>query len=219
MNHHDFNIAGESITALGSGALWWRGGHVLVVSDLHLGKSGRITRRAGPMLPPYETRETLARLDADLQRTDPGRVICLGDSFDDARAADELDQDEQSRIMRMQAGREWIWIEGNHDPGPLGLGGSHRRELRIGPLVFRHIAQADATGEISGHYHPKFTLRIHGQSITRPCFLHDRSRVILPAYGTYTGGLSCRDPALRGLFPGRATAIMTGKTARAFPVA
>ncbi len=218
MDQHHFNISGETFAALASGALWWQDAGILVVSDLHLGKSGRIARRAGPMLPPYETRETLARLETDLLRTDPRHLICLGDSFDDARAADELDPDEQAWITRMQAGREWTWIEGNHDPGPLGLGGSHRRELQIGPLVFRHIAQAGATGEISGHYHPKFSLRVRGQTITRPCFLHDESRVILPAYGTYTGGLSCLDPALRGLFAGQATAITTGKTVRAFPI-
>ncbi len=218
MQKHDFNISGETVTALASGALWWRDSGVLVVSDLHLGKSGRMSRRGGPILPPYETRETLARLEADLQRTAPRHLICLGDSFDDPRAAAELDRDEQTWITRLQAGREWTWIEGNHDPGPLGLGGGHRRELRIGPLVFRHIAQPGATGEVSGHFHPKLSLRIRGQTITRPCFLQDTDRVILPAYGTYTGGMSCRDPVLHGLFPGGSTAITTGKTVRAFPI-
>ena len=66
----------------------------------------------------------------------------------------------------------------------------------MGPLAFRHIA-TDAIAEISGHYHPKH--RLAGRS--RPAFLLDQSRMILPAYGAYTGGLNVLDPAIAGLFP------------------
>ncbi|MEO1703838.1 MAG: metallophosphoesterase, partial [Pseudomonadota bacterium] len=55
MNEHEFSLAGATLTARASGALFWAASSMLVVSDLHLGKSDRIARRSGAMLPPYET--------------------------------------------------------------------------------------------------------------------------------------------------------------------
>ena len=134
------------------GALWWAERRLLCVSDLHLGKSDRVARRSGTMLPPYETQETLARLEKAIQSTIATTIVCLGDSFDDAEAEGALDEAERLWLARMQAGRRWIWIAGNHDPGPIGLGGSHLAEYHAPPLSFRHIARASASGEISGHF-------------------------------------------------------------------
>jgi hypothetical protein len=218
MNGYDFTLAGAPLTALGTGALWWRDQSLLVVSDLHLGKSERIARRGGSALPPYDTRDTLTRLAADLARSDARTVICLGDSFDDLAAVDALPETERQWIFRLQAGRRWVWIEGNHDPGPVEFGGAHLAELPIAPLTFRHIARAGASGEISGHYHPKATVSLRGRSITRAAFLIDADRVILPAYGTYTGGLRAQAPVLGNLMRSEAVAVMTGATPTAIPM-
>jgi uncharacterized protein len=213
MNGYGLTLAGAALTALPSGALWWGEHRVLVVSDLHLGKSERMARRGGPLLPPYEVSETLGRLDADIGLTGARTVICLGDSFDDL-AASQLPDATASWILRMMAGRRWIWIAGNHDPAPVYTGGEHRAELALGPLVFRHIAIPDARGEVSGHYHPK--ARAAGQA--RRCFLSDVARLILPAYGTYTGGLLSHDAALSDLMGPRAVAILTGPRPCAVPM-
>ncbi|MGB3315772.1 MAG: ligase-associated DNA damage response endonuclease PdeM [Albidovulum sp.] len=213
MNGHGFSLRGAALTALPSGALWWPSEGCLTVSDLHLGRSERYARRAGALLPPYEVEETLTRLDADIAATRAGMVICLGDTFDDLQAA-ELGEAHALWLARLMAGRRWVWIEGNHDPGPVGLGGEHRAELALGPLTFRHIALAGSTGEVSGHYHPK--ARIAGQA--QRCFLADTQRLILPAYGTYTGGLYSDDPALSDLMQPGAVAILTGRVARPIPM-
>jgi DNA ligase-associated metallophosphoesterase len=213
MSSFSFPLAGEVLTALPSGALHWRTAGVLVVSDLHLGKAERIARRGGTLLPPYEVTETLSRLDADIATTAPRLVICLGDSFDDLDAAD-LEEGHALWLARLMAGRRWVWIEGNHDPGPVGMGGEHMGEIALGPLTFRHIALLGASGEVSGHYHPK--MRVAGQS--RRCFLYDLVRVILPAYGTYTGGLSSGDLAFSGLMQEGAMAILTGRKALPAPI-
>ncbi|MDQ2093787.1 ligase-associated DNA damage response endonuclease PdeM [Rhodalgimonas zhirmunskyi] len=210
MKAHDFNISGMRLQARGAGALYWPERRLLCVSDLHLGKSERRARLQGATLPPYETQDTLSRLDAELAAVEPEIVVCLGDSFDDAEAALSLSDQEKIWITRMQAGRRWVWIEGNHDPGPVDLGGTHLSELPIGPLTFRHIAQKGASGEVSGHYHPKARLTAKGRSITRPCFLIDDERVILPAFGTYTGGMHCDEPPLSTLMGAEATAVLTG---------
>lgn len=215
MNFVEIDFAGERLVACASGALFWPSERALVVSDLHLGKSERIARRGGALLPPYETVETLNRLTRDLSETGAKTVICLGDSFDDLAAGAALDDTHRDTIRRLQAGRHWVWIEGNHDPGPLEIGGSHRAELCLGPLTFRHIAAEDAApGEVSGHYHPKARLR----AARRPCFMVDRRRMILPAYGCYTGGLDWTTPVLRRLFEDQAVAYLTGPSVLAVPV-
>ena len=210
--HHAFTLAGETLHALPSGAMYWPAQSLLCVSDLHFGKSERLARRGGSLLPPYETRATLEKLEADIDRTAPAQVICLGDSFDDLAAAEGLEEAARLRLARLMAGRDWTWIEGNHDAGPVEIGGTHRASVALGPLTFRHIADPAQNAEISGHYHPK--AQIKGTS--RPCFLLDAHRLILPAYGTYTGGLRTHDAALQSLMQKGALAILTGP--RALPI-
>ena len=213
MNGYDFNFCGEACCALPSGALLLQEHSVLCVSDLHLGKSERIARRSGVMLPPYEVQETLQKLEDDIQVTSPKTVICLGDSFDDLDAARSLEEEMRLWLTGLAAGREWIWIEGNHDPGPITHAGQHLQEAQFGSLSFRHIA-TDAIGEVSGHYHPKH--RVTGRS--RPAFIYDQDRMIMPAYGAYTGGLASHSPDLRKLFQKSPIAILTGHKAIPVPI-
>ncbi len=215
MNSVDFLFRGQTLSALPSGALFWSAENILTVSDLHLGKSERIARLGGALLPPYDTRETLSRLAEDIRAMAPRTVICLGDSFDDLAAGAALSDEDRALIRTLQSGRRWIWIEGNHDPGPLDLAGDHLAEHRQGPLIFRHIAATSTDpGEVSGHYHPKARIK----RASRPCFMADDTRLILPAYGAYTGGLDWTAPALRSLFTDRAFAYLTGQRVLTVPV-
>lgn len=218
MNTCAFTFHGQRLEARPSGALLWPEERLLCVSDLHLGKSARAARRWGVQLPPYDVEDTLARLEAEIAATDPATVLCLGDSFDDLRAAREMSDAAQDRLLTLQAGRRWIWAEGNHDPGPVEIGGTHLAELTLRGLTFRHIARPGATGEISGHYHPKAAVRTRARTITRPCFLVDAARIVMPAFGTYTGGLRSSDPALDRLMGPEAKAIVTGQIAFAVPM-
>ncbi len=202
----DFFFGPARLSALASGALHWPEERLLCVSDLHFGKSERLARRGGSLLPPYETRASLDRLDLDLARTAAKKVICLGDSFDDLAAAEGMEENNRLWLARLMAGREWIWIAGNHDPSPLDLGGSHRKEILHEGLVFRHEG-GGAGAEVSGHYHPKASLAGRG---AMPCFLIGKSRLILPAYGTYTGGMRADDAVFDPLVGPGARAILTG---------
>ena len=213
MTSHRFTLGTAQLVARPSGSLFWPDQNLLVVSDLHFGKAERLARRGGALLPPYENRATLQRLDHDIEATGATDILCLGDSFDDLTAADHLPGDDLLWLTRLMAGRQWTWIEGNHDAGPVELCGSHRAEAQISGLAFRHIATPQ-TPEISGHYHPKASLP--GRSA--PCFLIDTARVILPAYGAYTGGLRCDHPDLDALMQPRALAVLTGTTCLAIPM-
>lgn len=213
MNGYAFSFAGLALVALPSGALFWPDERTLIVSDLHLGKSERMARRGGALLPPYETRETLTRLSDDLDRTGAKSLIALGDSFDDLSAAHSLDEADEMLLARLMAGRAWTWVMGNHDAGSHGFGGSHRAEVTLGSVTCRHIA-SDAVPEISGHYHPK--ARVGGAA--RPCFLLDATRIIMPAFGAYTGGLWTDHPSLANRMQAGALAVLTGTRAIPCPM-
>ncbi|HDR27267.1 ligase-associated DNA damage response endonuclease PdeM [Rhodovulum sp.] len=218
MTAHAFTLCGAPLCALPTGALYWAEAGVLAVADLHLGKAERLARRGGTLLPPYDTAETLTRLESEIARCAPRTIVCLGDSFDDDAAARALPPGAEDRLLRLMAGRRWVWIAGNHDPGPVTLPGTHLAEWREGPLTFRHIAQPGETAEISGHYHPKARLSIGGRRIARPCFLAGATRVILPAFGAYTGGLATDAPVLDALMGQEAIAILTGTRAVPLPM-
>ena len=191
-----------------SGVAWWGATRTLLVADLHLEKGASFARR-GQMLPPHDTDITLRRLAAAIARWKPRRVVALGDSFHDDIAAAHLTLPARHAIAEMQAHRDWVWITGNHDPSPpADLGGDCADELREGGLVLRHEPRlcetpTEPAGEIAGHLHPRAGLAVRGKYIKRSCFAASATRMIMPSFGAYTGGLSVFHPAFRGLFPGR----------------
>ncbi|MBW9063561.1 ligase-associated DNA damage response endonuclease PdeM [Rhizobium herbae] len=173
----------------------------LVVSDLHLEKGSAFARR-GMLLPPYDTLATLRILDAVICRHNPKTVISLGDNFHDRVGSALMPGIFRQMIETMARGREWIWINGNHDPdGTVSLPGASADELHHAGLVFRHEPAKDApAGEIAGHLHPAATVTRREKRVRRACFATDGSRLIMPAFGVTTGGLDLRHKAMHGLF-------------------
>lgn len=205
-------VMGVVLEAFPEGALWWADLRLLVVADLHLEKGSSFARR-GQLVPPYDTVETLTRIARLISRLNPQAVIALGDSFHDTEAALRLSASDRSFLTGLQNGREWFWISGNHDPErPADLGGSAADELAVGKLVFRHEPRSGAAeGEIAGHLHPSARVHGNGRSVRRRCFAGDGYRLILPAFGAYTGGLDVLNPAFDGLFvPASFRAFMLG---------
>jgi DNA ligase-associated metallophosphoesterase len=207
------HVAGVEVVMLPAGALWIEPAATLVVSDLHLEKASAYARR-GHLLPPYDTRATLERLGALVERLAPKAVISLGDAFHDGNAPGRLDREDRERLAAMVKRCDWIWIEGNHDPAPpQGLGGRTFAEIEVGGLVFRHEPlDASARGEISGHLHPCARVAARGGSVRRRCFATDGARVVMPAFGAYAGGLNVMDEAFAPLFPNGCFAMMLGRT-------
>ena len=196
------DVAGVSLFADLSGALFWEEERLLVVSDLHLEKGSSFAAR-GVLLPPYDTVATLGRLAAIIARHNPRMVIALGDSFHDRDAHERLSDTDRNALAALQVRRDWIWISGNHDPAlPPDLGGVVATEVAIGPIVFRH-EPTGAVGEIAGHLHPKARVVRRGRAMERRCFASDDERLVMPAFGAYTGGLSIRDAAFAKIFPTR----------------
>lgn len=208
-----FCFHSEELIADVTGALVWPATKTVIVSDLHLEKGSAFAER-GILLPPYDSRETLSTLENVLDRHESERVICLGDSFHDISAFERLTAEETTLIRNLNRNRDWLWIAGNHDPHPpKALGGQAIKEIAIGGLVFRHQAEATGEpGEISGHYHPKARIAVRGRRLSARCFITDGDRkLILPAFGAYTGGLDVTDPAIACLFPATFTIHMLGR--------
>lgn len=195
------SVCGKVFRADMSGALYWPGEDALIVADLHLEKGSSYARR-GQMLPPYDTRETLRRLAAVIDRYDAATIIALGDSLHDEGAAQRIGLEELEILQIMQEDREWIWVRGNHDP-EIGehLGGTVTGDIEVEGIVLRHEPRpGQITHEIAGHLHPAARLSLHGYTIRRPCFVGNGRRLVLPAFGTFTGGLNILDAAFEPLF-------------------
>ena len=211
-------VNGAHLAADPSGALWWPERRLLAVADLHLEKGSRFAAR-GALLPPYDTRATLDRLERLVLRLRPRLLVALGDSFHDPRAPERLAEADAARLRRLTGSCDWIWIAGNHDPAiPAGLG-DMQDELALGPLIFRHEPKhGEAAGEIAGHLHPAARVVSPSGSLRRRCFVGHRTRCVLPAFGAYAGGLNIRHEAFAPLFGARpVTAHVLGR-ARVFAV-
>ncbi|MFZ4688722.1 MAG: ligase-associated DNA damage response endonuclease PdeM [Polymorphobacter sp.] len=215
-----FSFAGETLRPLPCGALHWPAQDALLVADLHFEKASAFARK-GRFLPPHDSADTLAWLIDALEVTCARRLFCLGDSFHDAGGPDRLPEAPRATLRALTANLDWIWITGNHDDtAGAALGGRVMAEARIGPLMLRHEAvPGDPAPEVSGHFHPKVAVQVRGRRIVRRCFALSATKLILPAYGAFTGGLDVTDPAILGVMNGPVTAVVAedGRVLR-FPV-
>ncbi len=194
-----FSFAGETFFASADGALFWRAQQALLVADLHLEKASWFAR-LGQFLPPYDSQATLSGLSAAVERTGATRLFCLGDSFHDRFGCDRLPESARELLTELTQRLDWTWIVGNHDPGFADhCGGTLVEEIEIAGIVLRHEAvRGDPRPEMSGHYHPKLRLNLKGRQVSRRCFVISQTKMILPAFGSLTGGLDAHHPEILG---------------------
>jgi DNA ligase-associated metallophosphoesterase len=208
----EFKLGGVLATALPEGALWIAEAKALIVSDLHLEKGSSFAKR-GQMLPPYDTHAALTKLSALMARLAPDIVVSLGDSFHDGGGPARMAQNDRAHLQHMIGLCDWIWVEGNHDgKAPETLGGVVHDVLHLGALVLRHTpSKGAAPGEVAGHMHPCARVVGRGRSVRRRCFATDGERLVMPAFGAFTGGLNICDRAYAPIFPTGAMALVLGR--------
>ncbi len=213
---HTIALGGLAFTPDMSGALYCAEEKLLLIADLHLEQGASLARR-GLHVPPYDTIVTLAMLEQVLANTKARRLVLLGDSFHDSVAHEAVRESDADRLRHITASVETIWISGNHDPKAHDqLGGTCVDEMTFGSITLRHIPQRlkPEELEIAGHLHPGATVVQRGSHIRTKCFVADNRRIILPAFGSYTGAVNVLSGAFAGLFEEAQTqAWMISKTA------
>lgn len=211
-------VGGQTIVLDHSGAAFLPDTGDLLVADLHFEKGSAFAARGHALLPPYDTAETIKRLERVIARVKPNRVVCMGDTLHDLAGETRMSETDRTRLGRMVARQDWVWIAGNHDPAPpAGYGGTAAPELRVGNLLLHHDVAtgpdaAMPAGEVIGHYHPKAAVRVRGRRISGRCFATDGRLLILPAFGSYAGGLNAREDAIAGLLSRDFQAFMIGRS-------
>ena len=153
--------------------------------------------------------ERLARL---ITRYAPRCVVALGDSFHDGGGPARLRPPTAKTCAACNAA-----ATGSGSPA---ITIRNRRTISaarfttrsaLGALTFRHLPSG-ADGEIGGHLHPVARVAHRGRAVSRRCFAADKTRMVMPAFGAFTGGLNVRDAAFADLFGTLAfTAHMLGE--------
>ena len=204
-----FSFAGETFHATADGALYWPTRQALLVADLHLEKASWFAR-LGQFLPPYDSHATLEALAREVERTGARTLYCLGDSFHDRFGCDRLPASARELLTKLTSALDWVWIVGNHDPCFADhCGGRIEDEVEVGGIILRHEADPnEARPEMSGHFHPKLRLHLRGRQVSRRCFVISGRKIILPAFGSLTGGLDAHHPEILRHVGGSAEAVV-----------
>jgi uncharacterized protein len=186
--------ADQTIWLLPEHALWWPGGRVLFVADLHLGKAATY-RALGQPVPGGTTLENLRRLTELIQRYQPVQLIFLGDFLHAAQARTESVLSQLAVWRQSHASLRCTLVRGNHDSRagdpPLEVNINVVDEpYLVGPFAACHHPQTHATHAVlAGHTHPAVQLQGPARDRLRlPCFVFEERSAILPAFGEFTGG-------------------------------
>lgn len=174
------------------GSVYLKECRALVVADLHLGKAAAF-RAGGLPVPEGDVERDLHRLELICgQYAEVDEVVVAGDLFhSQAGLTEDIAEQLRGSIQRLR--RPVSLVLGNHDRKvkslPDGLRVVDALE-RDGVRIIHDPADADGTGlVIAGHWHPVVKLRAGGRSALRlPCFLLRGNLLILPSFGSFTGG-------------------------------
>ncbi len=185
-------VQGEQLLLSPDRVMFHERTRTLIISDLHLGK-GEHFRKNGIAVPTNMIRHNLMRLAGIIDRFAPREVLMLGDVF---HSVYNKSWEEFARFIHERPQVHFSLVEGNHDI----LAKEHYDEAGIEllgivserrPFLFIHDAVDDIPEGycvVSGHIHPAIKLYGKGmQTLVLPCFIISEDRIIMPAFGAFTG--------------------------------
>lgn len=184
------NISGETFWLSAQRSLFWEAKKILILSDLHLGKTGHF-RKSGIAVPQAVLKEDMQRLLHLIQHFGAQQVMVVGDFF---HSRDNKEQELFVRWRQQFDGVQFTLVRGNHDILKAEWYESAGIEvvedkLWLDDFCFTHdYCSTDAAYTFCGHIHPGII--IHGlgkQSLRFPCFYFGHKHCILPAFGKFTG--------------------------------
>ena len=198
MKFYNIKFANENFEISPFGAIFWPNEEILIVSDLHLEKGSSYYQR-GTFLPPYDTFDTINRLEEIIKQTYPKKVLLLGDTMHDKNGLLRMPNKMKEKFFSLLEKWSFVLISGNHDEEFKGYDLKLFPSFKIGKITFRHQSSFDETTEISGHFHPVINTKFKGVRIRTPCFLVTENKIILPSFGTFTGGLDIKNDAFKDI--------------------
>ena len=210
-NINDFTILFDS-----SGSIYITELSILLMSDLHIGKSYSCAKN-GNFLPPFEIDETIEKIKSIVDFYNPKKIISLGDSFHEASTLEIIDKIYIKNLNKIFKEREVIFIDGNHDAelkSKEKIDAIFKDSLKLDNFNFTHIKNSkiiDNLFEFSGHFHPKVSIIFNRVTYSLKCFVLGKNFCILPSFGTYTGGLNINSNTLKKIIPQEKTVIALGK--------
>ncbi|MBD22364.1 MAG: hypothetical protein CL572_01700 [Alphaproteobacteria bacterium] len=190
---------------------------ILVISDLHIGKSYSFAKH-GNFLPPYDIDDTIERIKFNINLYNPKKIISLGDSFHENSTLKVINNSHIKKINKIFKNIEVYLIDGNHDAElkfKEKINAFFKESLKLGNFNFKHIKDTQNVNnlfEFSGHFHPKVTIRFNKVRYSFKCFVLGENFCILPSFGTFTGGLNINSNVLKKILPKKKTIIALGKS-------
>ena len=208
MSSQLIKFANEDFYAYPNSALYWKRLNIIIVADLHLGKSISFAKQK-QFLPPYDTKETLAKLFRCINEFEPSKLIIVGDLLHDMFSVNSFQEKDHQNFNKYTKNTEFIWVKGNHDYDIEINGFTKVLNYKVEEIIFNHIPIKSSNFQICGHYHPKAKILHRGKSIYKSSFVHNDKLLILPSFGALTGGLNINQEPIRSLL---------GKSIKIFPV-
>ena len=208
MSSQLIKFADEEFYAHPNSALYWKRLNIIIVADLHLGKSISFAKQK-QFLPPYDTKETLEKLFDCINEFKPSKLIIVGDLLHDKFSFQSFHDSDLNNLNNYTKKTEFIWVKGNHDSDVEINGFTKVLDYKVDDIIFNHIPIKTTNYQICGHYHPKAKIFHRGKSIYKTAFVHNDKVLILPSFGTLTGGLNINQEPLKKLL---------GKNINIFPV-
>ncbi len=188
----EIECRGETLRLFAEHAAYWVGERLLLVADLHVGKTATF-RAAGMPVPEGGLVDDLARLDRLIAAAGAEKLVILGDLFHAGAGMTPSVRRTFSEALDRWRPVEVTLVPGNHDRS---VGMSDFPRIRIveesvnhGPFVFTHDASPVRGGgyAIGGHVHPAVRIREGNASFRVPCFWFGVDYAVLPAFGNFTG--------------------------------
>ncbi len=140
--------------------------------------------------------DDLGRIAALVHSYSPKRVMILGD-FVHSHSTELRALTEAFRRIKQDSGAQWLLALGNHDwRAKDKLIDWDFDEILIevieDGILFSH--DADQTGDftVCGHVHPVIKIGQGRDRMRLPCFVVNEQKIILPSFGSFTGGFEIK---------------------------
>ena len=186
------DFANQKFDLMFEGSIYWVNKKILILADLHLEK-GSYFHSKGQFISPYDTIESIRKLELCIEKTNPSKIIFLGDTFHDKYSIKRMDSSNIKRLKRIFNNFECFLIKGNHDEDLISDFLSFNDYIMINEIVFTHKKDHSKRFEISGHFHPIAFFNYKGIKIKNKCFIFTKNKIILPSFGTFTGGMNVKE--------------------------